>query len=164
MVRIMKTHICQQCNREYKSYAYDIEKRNRKFCSHKCLGLYQRNKPRSAETKKKIRLKAIGRKASRITRQKMSVARKKRVGVLCPNWKGGKVNWLTMETKIRDNYTCQICGFRDPDIMEVDHIKPKSLYPELESALENLVTLCPNCHRRKTIRDWKLIRPPKINK
>jgi 5-methylcytosine-specific restriction protein A len=56
---------------------------------------------------------------------------------------------------LRDNYTCQSCGLKESEIMEVDHILSKSLYPGLKFALENLITLCPNCHRRKTIRDIK---------
>ena len=57
------------------------------------------------------------------------------------------------EAKIRDNYTCQDCGLYEPEIMEVDHIKPKYKYPELRNELANLVTLCPNCHKRKTVRN-----------
>ena len=70
-------------------------------------------------------------------------------------WEGGKIKYWSKQAKIRDDYTCQICGLREPDIMETDHIKPQSLYPELKCTLENLLTLCPNCHRRKTIRERK---------
>lgn len=55
----------------------------------------------------------------------------------------------------RDDFTCQVCGLYDPEIMEVDHIKSKSLYPELKYDIDNLITICPNCHRRKTLRDIK---------
>lgn len=44
----------------------------------------------------------------------------------------------------------QLCGLGEPAIMEVDHIKPKSQFPELAKDIENLVTLCPNDHHRKT--------------
>lgn len=73
-----------------------------------------------------------------------------------PRWSGGKSRWNSRQAKIRDDYTCQICGLRDPEIMEVDHIKPRSIFPELDFVMENLMTLCPNCHRRKTLRDKKL--------
>ena len=76
-------------------------------------------------------------------------------GEKSPVWKGGSWGYCRRTVKIRDDYICQICGLRDPEIMEVDHIKPKSEYPELEFVLENLVTLCPNCHRRKTNREIK---------
>lgn len=77
-------------------------------------------------------------------------------GEQAAHWKGGLNNrWLKQQARIRDNDICQICGLRDPEIMEVDHIKPRYAYPELENCLENMVTLCPNCHRRKTNRETK---------
>ncbi len=76
-------------------------------------------------------------------------------------WKGGGMYWNKQKAKIRDDYTCQVCGLRDVEIVEVDHIKPKSVYPELVASLENLMTMCPNCHRRKTIKDRKIIKETK---
>lgn len=72
-----------------------------------------------------------------------------------PSWKGGHWKYWKTQALVRDEYICQICGFSERDIMEVDHIKQKSKYPELALSLDNLVTLCPNCHRRKTIRELK---------
>ena len=57
--------------------------------------------------------------------------------------------------KERDNFTCVSCWYREDAIMQVDHIKPKSLFPELRHSLENLQTLCPNCHARKSIKEKK---------
>ena len=67
-----------------------------------------------------------------------------------PKWKGGRMNWISEFIKNRDDYKCKICGLRDPEIMEVDHIKSKADFPELKYSLDNLITICPNCHRRKT--------------
>ena len=67
--------------------------------------------------------------------------------------KGGCEDWLKKQAKIRDDYTCQICGLRDIEIMETDHTKPKGDYPQFAKDLDNLMTLCPNCHRRKTNRE-----------
>lgn len=71
------------------------------------------------------------------------------------NWKGGSWGLRKEWVKTRDDYTCQICGLRDLEIMEVDHIKERSNFPELALELNNLLTLCPNCHRRKTNRFLK---------
>jgi hypothetical protein len=68
-------------------------------------------------------------------------------------WVGGGPKYWAKQTKIRDDNTCQICGLKEPDIMVVDHIKPKSIFPELQFEINNLVTLCPNCHARKTQRE-----------
>ena len=73
------------------------------------------------------------------------------------NWKGG-INPVndsirkSLEMKImseaclkRDNYTCQECKKRG-GTLDVHHVKPFSLFPELRFALDNLVTLCHSCH------------------
>lgn len=55
----------------------------------------------------------------------------------------------------RDNYTCQICGFnfekfygeRGKNFIEVHHLKPLASYDkEHDVRLEDLVSLCSNCH------------------
>jgi 5-methylcytosine-specific restriction endonuclease McrA len=73
------------------------------------------------------------------------------------NWKGGAMVTMKKYALERDDNTCQVCGLKDEEIMVVDHIKPKSIYPELASKLDNLMTLCPNCHARKTVREYKEI-------
>lgn len=52
-----------------------------------------------------------------------------------------------MIIKVRDNFTCQICGSL-PHLKEcvADHIKPYSLNPELALELSNGRTLCKDCH------------------
>lgn len=75
------------------------------------------------------------------------------------NWQGGKTPvsrllrnsleyalWRTA-VLMRDNYTCQECGQRGGKL-EVDHIKPFALYPELIFAIDNGRTLCIYCHRQ----------------
>jgi len=75
-----------------------------------------------------------------------------------PVWKGGVSDAYVRRIILqRDNFTCRICGFRDPDILEIDHIKPTAIYPELDLDRDNLWALCPNCHRRKTLQDVKLV-------
>lgn len=68
-------------------------------------------------------------------------------------WKGGSIYWAKQEVKEHDNYTCQKCGLREPEIMQVDHIIPVAIAPELSAELTNMETLCPNCHARKTVQD-----------
>ena len=46
----------------------------------------------------------------------------------------------------RDNYVCQICK-KTGGKLNVDHIKPYSLYPELRYELSNGRTLCIPCHQ-----------------
>lgn len=54
----------------------------------------------------------------------------------------------------RDSYTCVICGDHNfkgrgvSVVMQVDHIKPFYLYPDLRFDLDNGRTLCVTCHRK----------------
>lgn len=73
-------------------------------------------------------------------------------------WKGGCIPWAKKQAKLRDDYTCQVCDLRDPLIVVVDHIKPKAIAPHLAAEIDNLMTLCPNCHAYKTVEDRKVIR------
>ena len=60
-------------------------------------------------------------------------------------------NDLREAIKLRDNYTCQICGnsvYEEPNLLlEVDHIIPVSKGGETKA--ENLQTLCWRCNRNK---------------
>lgn len=77
-----------------------------------------------------------------------------------PNWKGGVGRrgtdaWWRKQILERDSYTCQKCGLKEHLIgfMQVDHIRPKKIFPEFKYDMDNGRTLCPNCHRRKSIAD-----------
>lgn len=48
----------------------------------------------------------------------------------------------------RCGWTCQGCG--KPGRLEVDHIQPVRLAPQLAYDPANLQALCPACHTRKT--------------
>lgn len=57
----------------------------------------------------------------------------------------------------RDHYYCQKClqkvamgqKLKANDATMVHHIKPRSLYPELELDLDNLISLCDSCHNEE---------------
>lgn len=113
---------------------------------------WNKGKEHSKETKRKI--------SNTLKRRKIEpkVKFKSHRGNKNPRWNGGTVNYWKKQVLTRDDYTCQICGHREPEIMEVDHIKPKSKFPNLAKELSNLLTLCPNCHRRKTNREKKALK------
>lgn len=55
---------------------------------------------------------------------------------------------------------CQCCGRtrKHGVVLHVDHIKPRSLYPELQLALDNLQILCEDCNLGKSNKfatDWR---------
>ena len=65
---------------------------------------------------------------------------------------GEEYKWLvdkwSKTIKIRDNYTCQICGFKgDNSSLNSHHIFYKNKYPQLSLNLNNGITLCLTCHK-----------------
>lgn len=54
---------------------------------------------------------------------------------------------LILERKKKDNYTCQACGFYYKDkIVECHHLKPLAENCTAYNSINELITLCPNCH------------------
>jgi 5-methylcytosine-specific restriction protein A len=68
-----------------------------------------------------------------------------------PKWAGVRKQFLKW------NPTCAACGSKEN--LEVHHVKPFHLFPELELAPENLVVLCENggnCHLTfGHLKNWK---------
>jgi 5-methylcytosine-specific restriction endonuclease McrA/transcription elongation factor Elf1 len=70
-----------------------------------------------------------------------------------PNWKRQRRKALE-----RDNYTCKVCGITEDELektIHVHHITPRKKYitngeidHERANDLDNLITLCPSCHRK----------------
>ncbi|MGN7503564.1 MAG: HNH endonuclease [Alphaproteobacteria bacterium] len=55
---------------------------------------------------------------------------------------------VTQRCKKRDLYTCQGCSFHyNNSIVECHHLKPLSMTQETTTNINDLITLCPNCHR-----------------
>jgi len=75
------------------------------------------------------------------------------IGEKSPCFNGKNIEYFKKLVKIRDNFTCQICGLKDEEISQVDHILPVSKYPELKLNMDNMRVLCPNCHARKSIKE-----------
>ena len=70
--------------------------------------------------------------------------------------------WLRLRYEVlkRHHGRCQACGrsAHDGVVIQVDHIKPRSLYPHLSLVLTNLQVLCDDCNlgkSNKSERDWR---------
>lgn len=109
-------------------------------------------------------LKHKGKILTENTKEKMRESALRRVREGTHNWWKGGVTpervkiWRSKEYKLwrksvfeRDNYTCVWCGNKNGNgktiILNADHIKPFSLFPELRFAIDNGRTLCVDCHR-----------------
>ncbi|MEW6239606.1 MAG: DEAD/DEAH box helicase [Chloroflexota bacterium] len=68
-----------------------------------------------------------------------------------PNDYGPDWPKIRERVRARDGYRCQVCGlFEDGRQHDVHHKIPFRQFPSAEQAnrLDNLATLCPNCHRK----------------
>jgi len=63
-----------------------------------------------------------------------------------PAWPG-----LRLAAKRRDRWACVKCGSKLR--LEVDHVRPVKLRPDMALSLDNLQTLCRSCHVDKTRHD-----------
>lgn len=62
--------------------------------------------------------------------------------------------WRDLRWKVLEKYgsKCSICGRNNKDhgvILHIDHIKPRSKYPELELEFDNMQVLCEDCNLGK---------------
>jgi hypothetical protein len=130
------------------------------------IGLAQKGKPESKETK--LKLKTI--RKNQMTQDIKDRISKTLVGKMVKekhwNWKGGistdiqiRVNsyeWKQIRKVIyqRDNWSCQICGVQYKDKngrgMHVHHIIPYRV--TRDNSNENLITLCTSCHMKEEYR------------
>ena len=67
--------------------------------------------------------------------------------------------WLELRYKVLAKYgrLCQCCKTTNA-VFHVDHIKPRSLFPELELDINNLQVLCESCNigkSNKDVTDWR---------
>ncbi len=81
-------------------------------------------------------------------------------GVGNPSWRGGHpdyygADWRPLQRLARklDNYLCQRCEVRQTELgraLDVHHIKPVSSFENVNDAnlIENVVSLCHDCHMR----------------
>ncbi|MDC9524253.1 HNH endonuclease [Pseudoalteromonas sp. Angola-30] len=58
---------------------------------------------------------------------------------------------LSQQRKELDQNTCQVCGFHKQVngkwVIEVHHLSPLSITGETVTSIEDLISLCPTCHR-----------------
>lgn len=64
---------------------------------------------------------------------------------------GARNQELARQCKVRDKYTCQACGFKLKHngryVIECHHKNPIGSGGVRETSLDDLVSLCPTCHR-----------------
>lgn len=71
--------------------------------------------------------------------------------------------WIELRQRVLDSFgeRCMRCGSSADDgaVIQVDHIKPKCLFPHLALVFENLQVLCRQCNLGKSYKDMTDFRP-----
>lgn len=162
LTKEQKTRVCQSCGKEYtKKRQSNKWFLNSKYCGNKCYYSDPNYQAKRAESISRARK---GWRYTEETKRKISEVKKGKpllhlVGEKNPNWNGGVTpinhkirnsleykNWRR-EVFERDNYTCLNCNVRG-GVLNADHIKPFTKYPELRFDVNNGRTLCVPCHRK----------------
>jgi len=74
------------------------------------------------------------------------------------SWKPSNWQFLRFETLKRDDFTCQYCGRKSPEVkLQADHIKPRC--EGGRDDLRNLITACADCNAGKWGRSLSKISP-----
>lgn len=152
----IKTKVCLVCNKDL--ILPRPRKSPRNFCSNVCAGKWS--------VKNRVVTPIIGPiedTKSKITPSLKSKMREKVVSYASDDfYKNGKWRMLRYEVLKEQKRICQSCGANPHNnpgiILHVDHIKPRSIYPELELNKDNLQLLCEDCNLGKGAwdeTDWR---------
>lgn len=106
-----------------------------KYCCRECVRQSKKGKPATEKQKEILKYWSQGERNCK--------------------WNGGGKNWWRKQVLQRDDYTCQVCELRDETegFMDTHHIKRVVDFPELKCKVSNGMTLCPNCHKRKSLKE-----------
>lgn len=158
---------CEECHHEF---PLNQSKKQGKhiFCSLKCAATYQHKvNPKNILTACSQCTKPIKVFLSTFKKNKHfycnAICRKLYIiGKNNPSYRSGmgrkreySANWKSQRRAalIRDNFTCQYCkkSPKKPRYLHVHHITPAYIFNghwEEANKLENLITLCPTCHKK----------------
>lgn len=99
------------------------------------------------------------RRHKQVQAKKSAKRKAKREGKKEPHEFYDTPRWLDLRYSVlrRDGGRCVVCGrgAKDGVIIQVDHIKPRSIYPALQWDQNNLQVMCRDCNQGKSNRDTK---------
>jgi hypothetical protein len=154
--------VCKNIFRFKNCYSNSLRNLIGKYCSRKCYWTYQKLNSKGPK-RVSVNSGRIGRgKQTMETRIKISKALFKKDK---KEWTGFvKSTYLVFRQSVlnRDNHACITCGSKER--LEIDHIKPVSLFPKQKFCMENVRTLCRKCHISTDTYGQKLFDKYKIKK
>jgi hypothetical protein len=127
---------CKVCDKKFDTKPSRVKGGRGKYCSRICKNLSIKGVP--AWNKGRSNTWALGDKNVNWKGGTTDLREKLRKSIEYEEWRHTILE--------RDMYTCQIC-LRVGGYLEVDHIKPFSLFPELRLDIDNGRVLCKPCHK-----------------
>lgn len=125
------------CSRKF-TLAHVAKEGHPGFCSWECSGGIK--PPKKHKQKRKNNDRSV-RQKRRLDINKYGVA-----FYLCREWRELRYRMFR-----EWSWKCMSCGRTPPEVkIHVDHIKPRSKYPDLELSIENLQLLCEDCNMGKS--------------
>lgn len=161
MVKVVCAHCKKEFEKELKKYNYSIKNGHKHYCSKECVD----------DAKRNGKYYPCGYCGELVYRTKSELERSKSGKVFCnrscstsyhnmsiksgeghPNYKNGQGSYRNKAFKFYDN-VCATCNWHeDPRILEVHHID----FNRTNNDIENLIILCPICHRKITNKHYHL--------
>ena len=154
---------CEWCKKTYHQWKHIIERQGSRFCSQGCARKGKRKRKKTYLICKYCKNSFYsGHLKSKFCSRKCYYSFYKKYPEKHKRWKGGKSSEYVkfINTKPykqwrksifeRDNYICQICGFKNGSGEHRDlhphHLVSASKYPEFRLCLDNGLTVCYKCH------------------
>lgn len=153
----MIDRFCNHCGNKFEEYKSRVERGRGKFCSKSCMYAdsdtrkeFVCNECGVVDTRQEKRLDRYGNNFCSPECSQNFHQRENH-----PMWDGGSEKfthtpegrkWRVMVFE-RDGYACQDCGaFGSDTYLNAHHIKPRDEHPEMETDVDNGITLCVDCH------------------
>ena len=140
---------CRGCGKPVRAFITKTWNPALTFCNHAC-----RNKFRTKERERRFRPKS--KRNRKINSRKAALIEKFGESFYTSD------EWIHVryEAIKQSRGYCEACGMgkRDGAKLHVDHIKPRSKFPELELEVTNLQVLCQLCNKGKSntdMTDWR---------
>lgn len=132
------------------------------WCSKECLGERKEILRKKEVRRERIRKRELERLRAKSSGKKLVAQVKKKRGRARGERFLRTLEWRRLRYAVlrKFGHACMSCGARAPEVqIHVDHIKPRSRFPELALDINNLQVLCEVCNLGKGARFVDDLRP-----
>lgn len=147
---------CPRCNRIFYDSAAQANGHPGHCCKECFLGKYKKRNKKNSIRHRERNYPPVLKKTLRQERRQLRINKPETIDFY------NSRDWKELRWKVLRKYDrrCMSCGRSPPAVViHVDHIKPRSKYPELELDMNNLQLLCADCNIGKCNYSEEDLRP-----